>query len=85
MYNVRLQALTLARRCEISRSFPVVWADGWMDWQLYCQVTTKIFRTGLITKFALLARLGLHNDFTHSMLKANRWALLKKLEKVELN
>ena len=31
------------------------------------------------------ARVGLHNDFTHSMLKANRWALLNKLEKVELN
>ena len=31
------------------------------------------------------ARVGLHNDFTHSMLKANWWALLKKLEKVELN
>ena len=31
------------------------------------------------------ARVGLHNDFTYSMLKANRWVLLKKLEKVELN
>ena len=37
------------------------------------------------TKFALLARVGLHDDFTDSMLKANRWTLLKKLEKVELN
>ena len=25
------------------------------------------------------APVGLHNDFTHSMLKANRWALLKKI------
>ena len=30
------------------------------------------------------ARVGLHNDFTHSMLKANRWELLKTLEKEEL-
>ena len=37
------------------------------------------------TKFALLARVGLHDDFTHSMLKADRWTLLKKLEKVELD
>ena len=31
MYNIRLQALTLARKCEMSHCCPVVWADGLMD------------------------------------------------------
>ena len=49
MCNIRLQALTVARKCDrLHIGWPVVqtdeWTDEWTDGQTYGHVTTKISR-----------------------------------------